>query len=1090
MDNEQTPDTIYLRDGNEFPQRVLDLVPSMILRTDADGTITYCNAFMIKTTGLSAVEIVGKRWGDILIDGQCIDVSKTTHARSADELPAEIQHDMILENGEMHAVLWRVTALRKADGAYAGAVFISRNIEKRNDEDRRLFARFDTILAGLKNAKLLSDTDGTMVDTEDFMKNLFDVDRHTSIGYTISEIASNEYSLTEMKDIREGITYNTYRVLELKARHPSAGDIYDIKIIFHKMTFQGRNFIIGIVRDIMFNKIAAEELRESENKFRTIFRDAAISQLLIDDNRYIDLNTKAREMIGADTDRTIVGLTPSDISPEYQPDGMRSSEKADMLLAQALKGGPIEFEWLHLTQKGNEQYSIVMLTPIIIQGKTVLHTIWTDITKRKRAESALHESECKYRSIFEGTSEAILLLSESNFVDCNARALEMFGIDSKENFLHMTPGALSPLFQANGRDSTPEAVAHIRKAYTEGIDRFEWTHRRTNGETFPAKVVLSPFELNGRRVLHATVRDITERKKAEESLRESEARNSLLADIGFEGILIHDNGIAYEVNTSFCAMHGYAREELIGKDVIDMLLADDYKLIGYEKARKQSIRPYELISRKKDGTEMHLELMGRPITFDGREMRVTAMRDITGRKKMETALRQSELWFRTIFESANESIIIRDVTTGEAIGANRKALDMYGFGSVEELSANDIWMDPPYSFEEGFALIQKADTEGPQHFEWCLQNRDGRRYWLDVRLATILIDGKKICLSMFHDITTRKTAEAALRDSEEKFRRITESSLDVIVTTDFRRMITFISPSITRYTGFKPDELTGRVLDSLVPGKDLQGMVWRVSAAMRGEAVGLFETSLYRKDGSHAVMEFSIVPVVGPDRSTGLEFHARDISEKSQLEHEVIRTSELERQRIGQDLHDGLGQALTGISIMIGGLARKIQLGRTVGHREIMLIAKRVEETIEITRRTARGLYPVTMERGGLMNALREMASVVQGHYGIRCTVKLKGPEPDLDIYMSTQFFFIASEAVNNAIKHSEAKSIGIWVAISQGSLTMTIDNDGARKRKDEENIGGMGLKIMEYRARLIEASIHSSRKKNGYRVKLEKIMP
>ena len=138
-----------------------------------------------------------------------------------------------------------------------------------------------------------------------------------------------------------------------------------------------------------------------------------------------------------------------------------------------------------------------------------------DISARKRAELALGEQEAKLRSIFEGSNDAIMLLTEKGFFDCNERALEMFGISSKQELVICHPSSISPPFQPDGEDSFAAANERIRLALEQGVHRFEWTHRRKSGESFPAEVLLSAFEYGGEKVLQATVRDITERKKAE-----------------------------------------------------------------------------------------------------------------------------------------------------------------------------------------------------------------------------------------------------------------------------------------------------------------------------------------------------------------------------------------------------------------------------------------------------------------------------------------------------------------------------------------------------------------------------------------------
>ena len=145
----------------------------------------------------------------------------------------------------------------------------------------------------------------------------------------------------------------------------------------------------------------------------------------------------------------------------------------------------------------------------------------TDITKRKRAEDDLLQSEGKLKAIFEGSNDAILLLTENRFFDCNPKAFEMFGIESKEELSQISPSDISPEVQPDGQKSFEKSKEMIRIAFEKGVNRFEWTHRHKNGEIISTEVLLSAFEYGGDVVLQATVQDITNRKIAEEHIKKS-----------------------------------------------------------------------------------------------------------------------------------------------------------------------------------------------------------------------------------------------------------------------------------------------------------------------------------------------------------------------------------------------------------------------------------------------------------------------------------------------------------------------------------------------------------------------------------------
>ena len=153
-----------------------------------------------------------------------------------------------------------------------------------------------------------------------------------------------------------------------------------------------------------------------------------------------------------------------------------------------------------------------------------------DITERKQAENRLQESESKHRVLFEDSAEAHLLSDEKGFVDCNSAFLRMFGYANRAELTGLRPADLSPPNQPDGTPSRAAADREMATAFLKGTNRFEWLHRRKNGEVFPAEVCLTALTLNGRPALLGTILDVTERKRAEASLRNSEEQFRQLAD--------------------------------------------------------------------------------------------------------------------------------------------------------------------------------------------------------------------------------------------------------------------------------------------------------------------------------------------------------------------------------------------------------------------------------------------------------------------------------------------------------------------------------------------------------------------------------
>jgi PAS domain S-box-containing protein len=230
-----------------------------------------------------------------------------------------------------------------------------------------------------------------------------------------------------------------------------------------------------------------------------------------------------------------------------------------------------------------------------------------DITDRKRAEEALRKSEEKFKSIFEGSNDAIMLLNEKGFFDCNPQTYKMFGINSKEEFIKLNPSELSPPNQLDGKNSFESSNEKIRTAYQQGINRFNWIHRRFNGEDFPAEVLLSVFNLGSEQVLQATVRDISERKRAEEEI--TMLAYSLKSINECVSITDMENKILF-VNASFLKTYGYNENELVGKNITIVRLPNTTPDLVKEilPATIHGGWQGELLNKRKDGSKFHIYL--------------------------------------------------------------------------------------------------------------------------------------------------------------------------------------------------------------------------------------------------------------------------------------------------------------------------------------------------------------------------------------------------------------------------------------------------------------------------------------------------
>jgi PAS domain S-box-containing protein len=297
-------------------------------------------------------------------------------------------------------------------------------------------------------------------------------------------------------------------------------------------------------------------------------------------------------------------------------------------------------EHLHYEKDGNPRNIEVHGYPILDDHGNVVQMIeyLIDVTERKQEKS-------KYQTLFESSSDAVMLLDEKGFFDCNNATLKIFGCATKEEFCSKHPAELSPPPQPCGTDSMALVNQRIATAMKEGSNFFEWMHQRTNGVEFPAEVLLNALDLNDRQVVQAVVRDISERKEAEERLR----RLAMIAEQAYEGIAYADlERIIQFANLSWAKMHGYeTADELIGKPLSIFHTEEQLKtdVIPFnEEVKKNGRNMGEVGHVRKDGTKFPAEMTVSLFRNDQAEPIgvIGFANDITLRKQAENKLNQAK----------------------------------------------------------------------------------------------------------------------------------------------------------------------------------------------------------------------------------------------------------------------------------------------------------------------------------------------------------------------------------------------------------------------------------------------------------------
>ncbi|HEY6644993.1 PAS domain S-box protein [Povalibacter sp.] len=344
---------------------------------------------------------------------------------------------------------------------------------------------------------------------------------------------------------------------------------------------------------------------------------------------------------------------------------------------------------------------------------------------------------------------------------------------------------------------------------------------------------------------------------------------------------------------------------------------------------------------------------------------------------------------------------------------------------------------------------------------------DELRYY-DVRISA-LRNGQAIVGLTLN--ATERTAQVMAERAVATQARMIESMLEGVAVLDDKGVVGLTNPAFDAMFGYGRGELLGREMNALAGWPVGQRERWQM-LSLAGTGSMAVEFDARRRDGRHfsAAGVLSGFEIAGRNHSLLV---VQDVSERKLLERAMLEAVNREQYRIGNDLHDGLGQELTGIALMLRGLAGRLATEYRPLHPEIEGITRLVNNAIESTRALARGLSPVNLERGGLQDALEGLAMHASELYGVPVVFTQRlGGNRTLNVELANHLYRIAQEAVRNAVRHGQARSIRLHLALARAKVKLSITDDGIGMPADAMDASGMGLKIMCYRARILGGDV------------------
>ncbi len=407
-------------------------------------------------------------------------------------------------------------------------------------------------------------------------------------------------------------------------------------------TFREGRFVHtqGFFHDVTERKRAEESAERSEERFRVLFEYAPDAYYLNDlTGTFVDGNKAAEEMTGYKKEEMIgKNFLRLNLLPPMQ------IPRAAALLAKNVLGRPTGPDELTLNRKDGQQVTVEIRTfPIKIGNQALVLGIARDVTERKRTERELAASRAQFQGILDGASDAIISIDEKQRITLfNQQAERVFGYQAREVLGQPLTRLLPAQFQENHGGHVEKFVAEDATQRRMG-QVLELSGRRKNGEEFPVEVTISKLPLKGMQVLTAIVRDITERKQAEQTLRLSEQKYRDLFESANDPILIFEpeTETILAANARACETYGFGPDELVGtslKRLTKDVARGEQQLA--ELVERGTYRDFETVHFRKDGSEIEMLVNSSVITYEGKKAVLSINRDITERKQAEEEIRR------------------------------------------------------------------------------------------------------------------------------------------------------------------------------------------------------------------------------------------------------------------------------------------------------------------------------------------------------------------------------------------------------------------------------------------------------------------
>jgi len=573
-----------------------------------------------------------------------------------------------------------------------------------------------------------------------------------------------------------------------------------------------------------------------------------------------------------------------------------------------------------------------------------------------------------------------------------------------------------------------------------------------------------------------------ELRRIQLALETARDRFGALYDLAPTGYLTLDaEEMVREANLTAAKILGIERRKLVGQKFVRFVEGQDREVFYLHQqetylSRVKKTCEVQMLKPGGKTVPVQLESIAMHDKKDFRQECLVAMNDITERRRTEGERTR----LAAIVESSSDAIISRNLEN-LITSWNKGAEQMLGYTAGEAVGRVYNFLLPPERRNES-ARVLEAIRNGQklEPFESERVAKDGRVILVSTTISPVKDANGRIvgASSIARDITGQKQAEEKIRQSERELADFFSESPLGLLWVGPKGDIQRANQAFLELLGYTAEEIAGHPAAEFHADAEVAiDLVQRLGAK---ETLQNYRARLRCKDGTlkHVLIDANGLWEGG--QLAHSRWFIRDMTRRMELEREILAISEREQRRIGQDLHDDLGQQLTGIEYLAQTLAAHLTPISRSASSKAQEIATMVQRATTHARELAHGLSPIGLEADGLMIALRQLAARTKQIFGIDCRFRCNPAVSIHDHEVGAHLYRIAQEAVSNAVKHGKARRIDIGLVLNGERVVLAVSDNGIGMPKRPRKRKGMGLRVMQYRAGVIGGSLVVQRQPDG----------